>query len=127
MKFIMNNREWEILEVSQYNIKSMQNKRRGNRKENIKSTATRYYGITYSDIQKIYIDKDLTQDGKRATLIHELVHCYISNYITHLEKEYFEEDVADILSNSFDIINEIVQKYFGVEKNDKRRIQEKNV
>ena len=127
MKFIINNRKWEILETSQRNIKRMQNKRRRNRKENIKSTVTRYYGITYSDIQKIYIDKDLTYDGKRTTLIHELVHCYISNYITHLEKEYFEEDVADILSNSFDIINEIVQKYFGEKENDKRRIQEKNV
>lgn len=36
----------------------------------------------------------------------------IDNYITHREKEYLEEEVADIVSNSYDIIHEIVDKYF---------------
>ena len=78
----------------------------------LKLTALRYYGITYTDIQKIYIDEDLPQDCKRATLIHELTHCYIANYITHRDKQYCEEDVADIVSNSFDTIREIVTEYF---------------
>lgn len=122
MKFAMNNRKWEILEIPQREIKEMQNRRRASRNENIKSTDTRYFGITYIDIQKIYIDKDLTLDGKRAALLHELAHCYISNYITHLDKEYSEEDVADIFSNSFDIISDIVDRYFKEAKDDKRRI-----
>ena len=82
MKFKMNNREWTILEVSQSAIKNMQNIRKANEEENLKSTDTRYYGITYADIQKIYIDEDLPIDRKKATLIHELTHCYIINYIT---------------------------------------------
>lgn len=112
MKFKINNREWTILEVSQSAIKNMQNIRKANEEENLKSTDTRYYGITYADVQKIYIDKDLPIDRKKATLIHELTHCYIINYITHQDKNYDEEMVADIVSNSYDIIHEIVDKYF---------------
>ena len=66
----------------------------------------RYFGVTYIDLQKIYIDKNLLEDRKKQVLIHELTHCYISEYITHSEKEYNEEDVADINSNSFEIIRD---------------------
>ena len=116
MKFKINNREWTITETSQRDIKNMQNIRKANEEENLKSTDLRYYGITYTDIQKIYIDKDLPKDIKKATLIHELTHCYIFNYITHLDKKYSEEDVADIVSNSYDIIHEIVDKYFKIKE-----------
>lgn len=111
MKFKINNREWEIIEASQQAIKNKQNIRRANEQENLKSIDTRYYGITYCDEQKIYIDEDLPADRKKATLIHELTHCYIDNYITHCEKQYTEEDVADIVANSYDIIHEIVEQY----------------
>ena len=116
MKFKINNREWTITETSQLDIKSMQNRRRANEEENLKSIDTRYYGITYTDIQKIYIDEDLPKDRKKATLIHELTHCYIVSFITHCDKQYSEEDVADIVSNSYDIIHEIVNNYFKEEK-----------
>ena len=115
MKFKINNREWKIIETSQESIKNMQNIRKANEEENLKSIDTRYYGITYCDIQKIYINEDLPADRKKATLIHELTHCYIDNYITHCDKQYTEEDVADIVANSYDIIHEIVNKYFGIE------------
>lgn len=115
MKFKINNRMWNIEEKSQTEIKSIQNQRKANEEENIKSLSTRYYGITYCDIMQIYIDKDLPTERKKSTLIHELTHCYIDSYITHSEQEYSEEDVADIVANSYDIIHEIVNKYFGIE------------
>ena len=121
MKFKINNREWTITETSQLDIKSMQNRRRANEEENLKSIDTRYYGITYTDIQKIYIDEDLPKDRKKATLIHELTHCYIVSFITHCDKQYSEEDVADIVSNSYDIIHEIVNNYFKEEKKDESK------
>ena len=93
MKFKINNRTWSIEEKSQ-------------------SIIPRYYGVTHCDIQEIYLDRDLPIDRKRATLIHELTHCYIDNYITHDAKEYSEEDVADIVSNSYDIIHAIEDEYF---------------
>lgn len=57
-------------------------------------------------------------DRKKATLIHELTHCYIDNYITHCDKQYTEEDVADIVANSYEIIHEIVEQYnsYGLKK-----------
>ena len=58
-------------------------------------------------------------DRKKATLIHELTHCYIDNYITHCDKQYTEEDVADIVANSYDIIHEIVEQYFEVKNEHK--------
>ena len=110
--FKMNNRNWTIEEKSQEEIKKYQNERKANEEENVKSISTRYYGITYIDIQKIYIDKDLLPDRKKQILIHELTHCYISEYITHSENNYSEEDIADINSNSFEIIEKIVNSYF---------------
>lgn len=121
MKFKINNRSWTIEEKSQSEIKSIQNQRRANEEENLKSIDSRYYGVTYCDIQKIYIDKDLPTDKKKATLIHELTHCYIDNYITHCDKQYSEEVVADIVSNSYDIIHEIVDKYFEVKNECKSK------
>lgn len=123
MKFKMNNREWTITEVSQQSIKNMQNIRRANEDENLKAVNSRYYGVTYCDILKIYIDEDLPEARKKSTLIHELTHCYIDSYITHSEQEYSEEDVADIVSNSHDIIREIVDKYFEVK--DERKSKHK--
>nr|DAI43442.1 MAG TPA: Protein of unknown function (DUF3920) [Caudoviricetes sp.] len=119
MKFKINNREWTITEASQESIKNMQNIRRANEEENLKSIDMRYYGITYCDTLKIYIDEDLPEARKKSTLIHELTHCYIDNYITHCEKQYTEEDVADIVSNSYDIIHEIVDKFFEVRNEHK--------
>jgi Zn-dependent peptidase ImmA (M78 family) len=121
MKFKINNRTWSIEEKSQSEIKSIQNQRKANEEENIKSLSTRYYGITYCDIMQIYIDKDLPVERKKSTLIHELTHCYIDSYITHSEQEYSEEDVADIVSNSYDIIHEIVEMYFEVKDECKSR------
>lgn len=121
MKFKINNRTWSIDEKSQSEIKSIQNQRKANEEENIKSLSTRYYGITYCDIMQIYIDKDLPVERKKSTLIHELTHCYIDSYITHSEQEYSEEDVADIVSNSYDIIHEIVEMYFEVKDECKSR------
>lgn len=118
MKFKINNREWLIIEKSQQTIKNIQNTRRANKEEDLNSIDTRYYGITYCDILKIYIDKDLPEARKKSTLIHELTHCYIDNYITHCDKNYTEEDVADIVANSYDIIHEIVDKYFEVKKHE---------
>jgi Zn-dependent peptidase ImmA (M78 family) len=118
MKFKINNVEWEIKEISQKEIKQIQNKKFANNEENIEDTAHRYYGITYNDDCIIYLDKDIKQDRKRKTLYHELTHCYISSYITHQDKNYDEEMVADIVSNSYDIITEISNKYFSEVKDE---------
>lgn len=112
MKFEMNNREWEIIELSQEEIreKIREYKYDGEPKEG------RYFGLTYLDNSKIYIDKDLCLDQKKQTLKHELMHCYIGCYLFNIEKEYTEEDLCNISSNSHDIIHKIVEDYFKGDK-----------
>ena len=112
-EFEMNGMTWKILEMSQEEIKSLQNERKaGEEQENVKNLTTRYYGITYHDSLQIILDKNLNQERKRRTLCHELIHCYIGSFITHQEKTYDEEMVADIASNAHDIIDEIMEYYF---------------
>lgn len=115
MRFKINNMNWIIKEMSQEEMKTIVNKRRANEEENVKSTDTRYYGLTYHDSLEIILDKDLASDRKKKTLIHELTHCFISCYITHQDKTYDEEMVCDIVSNSYDTINKIVNDYFKKE------------
>lgn len=112
MKFKINGMNWKIIEKSQKEIKTRMNKRRANEDENINTVDTRYYGVTFHDDLEIVLDKDLPKDRKKKVLIHELAHCYIGSYITHEDKTYDEEMVADIICNSHEIINEIVKNYF---------------
>lgn len=107
-KFKMNNRDWEILELSQDDIVKhiIEYKYDGEPQKG------RYFGQTFIDEQRIYIDKDLHPEQKRATLIHELMHCYIGSYLFENSKEYTEEDLCNISSNSHDIIHSIVDRYF---------------
>lgn len=108
MKFKINNREWEIIELSQEEIreKYREYKYDGEPQEG------KYFGITYIDVQKIYIDKDLHEEQKKQTLLHELMHCYIGCYLFASSKGYSEEDLCNISANSHDIIHEIVGNYF---------------
>lgn len=116
MEFELGNMKWKIIEKSQEEIKTEINKREANEEENTKSIARRYFGLTYHDDLVVYLDKDLPIERKRRTLLHELAHCYIGTYVTHQDKNYDEEMVADIVSNSFDIINEITNRYFKKEE-----------
>jgi len=114
MDFTINNVRWKIIETTQKGMKAMQNKRKGEKEEKEDETNlnNRYYGITYADDCIIYLDMDLPIDRKRKTLMHELAHCYIVSYITHEDKTYDEEMVADIVANSHDTITEIINEYF---------------
>lgn len=112
MNFKINNRDWKIIKMSQDKIKQhiKYYKYDGEPQDG------RYYGQTYCDEQIIYLDKDLNPQQKRQTLMHELGHCYIATFITHQLKKYSEEDVVNLISNSHDIIHNIVQKYFEEKK-----------
>ena len=112
MKFEINNITWEIIEQDQEVIKSSLNERRASDDEKVKAKTPRYYGVTHIDDLQIILDKDLPEQRKRRTLLHELAHCYIASFITHEEKNYDEEMVADIVSNSHEIIGKIANDYF---------------
>ena len=106
MKFKINNRNWEIKEISQSEITDAFEKR------NCKSTEYgMYFGATFFDTQTILIDKTICKERKITTLIHELTHCYIGTFAHHTEKEFSEEDVCDYVANSHFIIADIIKKY----------------
>lgn len=115
MKFKMNNIEYEIKEISQKDYKAY--RKEEDEKIGCEITNTTigvYYGATHNYTNIIFLDKDLHLDKKRKTLIHELTHCYISEYIAHEDKNFTEEDVADIVANTYDIIHKIVEDYFSI-------------
>lgn len=102
MKFEMNGRRYEIKEVSQEELKKEANEIEGT-----------YFGITIPNKQEIWLWEELKQEQKRITLIHELFHCYVFNYITFNVCDFKEDDWADVSANSHDIIHKIVEKYFN--------------
>ena len=108
MKFEMNGLEWVIKEVSQkdfleYNVQN-----------DIDEKDKFYSGRTLIIEQEIWIFKDLSKGLKRRVLYHELMHCYIISYLTHIDMDdVYEEAWCDISSNSHDIIHEIAENYFN--------------
>ena len=113
MKFKMNDITYVIKEVSQKEYKELRVKE--DEEDDVEISDVKngiYQGSTHHTKGIVYIDKNLPHDIKRKTLIHELTHCYIREYITHEEKNYSEEMVADISANSHDIIHKIVEDYF---------------
>lgn len=113
MKFKMNGIEYEIREVEQKEYKQYRKEEdRNTCCEETDTSKGMYFGATHNYQNIIFLDKHLPYDRKKRTLIHELTHCYIAEYITHEDKQYSEEDIADIGANSHYIIHKIIQKYF---------------
>ena len=117
MKFKMNDVEFEIIEMEQLEYKNLRVEEDG--KDGCKVSDTElgvYLGATHHKTCKIYLDKNQPEDRKRRTLLHELMHCYIYEYIGHSEMQFSDEDIADICANSHDIIHKITEDYFSLQK-----------
>ena len=106
MEFKMNNSFYAIKEVSQEILQQ----------EKTDEEDGYYYGQTRFKEQVILIDKDLSTERKRKTLIHELTHVYIREYLTTRDISPNEEVLCDIHANSHDIIHRILEDYFKNEK-----------
>lgn len=99
----MNNREWEIKEISQEMFEPSNNE----------AEQGDCFGLCDYEQQIIYLWQDLHQQQKRATLMHELMHCYIGCYFSFEDIGNYPEDVlCNIAANSHDIIHQIVEDYF---------------
>lgn len=108
MKFNINNRTWTIKEISQEDIR----KEFKRHLDGEPAERGKYFGITYADEQVILLDKDLCIETKKNTLKHELAHCYMNVYCYHMQDKFTEEDMADLVANSNDFINNVINKYF---------------
>lgn len=101
MKFNMNGVEYIIKEISQSDF------------DNIEEKDGYYFGQSHFAIQEIWLDKDLKESRKRKALYHELMHCYIKEYLTTQDISNFNEEVlCDLCANSHDLIQKIADDYF---------------
>ena len=103
MKFKINDRDWEIIEVDQNKMRELE------KDDNEKNE---YYGLTLYNEQIIYLWEKLPRQQKRQTLIHELFHCYLGVYVSFQDLNLTEEVVCNLTANSHDIIHKIVEDYF---------------
>ena len=72
-----------------------------------------FFGRSHFDKQEIWLDSESTEEQKRRTLYHELMHVYIRTHITNTDMQFEEEVLCDIAANSHDIIHDIVERYFN--------------
>ncbi len=103
-KFYMNSREWKIIEDTQLQIKEKNNK----------NDDDYYFGICDYREQIIYLDKDLCDEAKQQTLLHELMHCYLYCYYTNTDELYNEEVLCNVSANSHIVIDKIFKSYFDL-------------
>lgn len=103
MKFRINDRDWEIIEVDQNKMREL---------EKDDNERNEYYGLTVYNKQIIYLWEKLPKQQKRQTLIHELFHCYLGVYVSFQDLNLTEEVVCNLTANSHDIIHKIVEDYF---------------
>ena len=110
MKFKMNNKIWEILQLPREEFYQVREEISiEDRKEFPKTTCL--FGFADLMKHKIYLNDSLCKDELRTTLIHELVHSYLWSYGCSYT-EYTEDAVCDTVSASFYIIHKIVEDYF---------------
>lgn len=107
MKFKINNNEWEIILQDKRTLLDKYNKETG-------EDTNFAFGVTIYPECEIWINKDMCINQQIKTLKHELTHCYIWNSGLYNVPNFNEEMVCDLVSCINDFINEIVEKYKGV-------------
>lgn len=105
MKFKMNDKDWNIKEVSKFEIIDFYKSVTSN--EDIETV----YGLTDFENKRVYINMQICKQKKTHTLMHELMHVYIEEYCCP-KNEYDEEELCNFSANSHDIIHKIVEEYF---------------
>lgn len=107
MKFKCNNMEYEIIEVSEDELKDEYIK--DHPKE--KREEIFLYGRTSYTQHTIKLCKDLHPEEKIRTLKHELCHCWMWCTANSNHQEYDEEHICEIVACINDFINEVVNEY----------------
>ena len=107
MKFTMNNEDWYIKRMPQSSFWEYEKK---------EPDGGSYRGVTHYRDNEIWIDENLPEKTQKKVLYHELMHVYIATYISLYEFNITEELLCDISANSHDIIHDIVERYFSIER-----------
>ena len=111
MKFEMNDRIWIIKEVEQSTFWEDDGKLEEMTEDEY------FFGRTKFNKQEIWLNKEMSEEQKRKTLFHELMHCYRGSYLTFATLDNQNEELwCDVSANSHDIIHKIVEDYFILKK-----------
>lgn len=117
LKFYINNLEWTLLFREETVVKTVYN-------ELANSSSKYVFGFTDFPTLRIFVDKDLSSDILRRTLMHELIHAHLFSFGLDFE-DYTEEDICNIMSSAMDtliqIANELMEEW---KDGDKRRDEE---
>ena len=95
--FIINNHKWTIEERPEEELLEEFKKRNPN--------VYACYGLTFYKEHKIWIAKELCEDEKQKTLLHELTHCYIWEMGFYNADFNNEEMICDFVSSFVRFIN----------------------
>ncbi len=103
MKFKINGLKWEVYSVQRDD-------------EKLKVKDNECLGITYYKDLQIFLDRSLSRELFRQTVIHELIHAFAFSFGVHLiANEKTEESVCDFMGSHLDEIymtaNEIMAVY----------------
>lgn len=104
--FDINNDTWKIEEKCKDKLLELY------KKECKEDDIYMIYGITKKSNQTIYINSEMSEQQKRKTLMHELMHCYLYEFGIHNFSQFDEEDLCNFSAYSHDIIHKIVKDYY---------------
>ena len=107
LDFYMNNSKWTIYEVEQKSFWE------DDGKLDEMNNGDYFLGRCRYVSQEIWLYKDLTEEQKKKTLYHELLHCYKGSYLTYNNIEGDDDFWCDMSANSHDIIHSIVEEYIS--------------
>lgn len=81
--------------------------------EKLQSNSAQCLGITYFGDLQIYINKDISDELIKQTIVHELTHAFLFSYGIHIEgdnENKLEEMICDFCGAYLDKINKISRK-----------------
>lgn len=104
--FDINNDTWQIEEKCKDELLELY------KKECKEDDIYMVYGVTKKSNQIIYINSEMSEQQKRKTLMHELMHCYLYEFGIHNFLSFDEEDLCNFSAHSHDIIHKIVKDYY---------------
>lgn len=108
MQFKINNKTWEIKELDNKAFIELIEKLK-------EEQSLQYEGLVlgFCDYasHSIYLNNYQCEEEKKATLTHELIHCWLwSHGASYMS--YSEDAVCDTVSASYDFIHKIINDYF---------------
>lgn len=69
------------------------------------------FGVCIYPKHEIWINEDACKEQQIRTLRHELTHCFLWYSGCYNAPSYTEEMVCDIVANSYNFINDIINKF----------------